>query len=61
MNRRQSPEHIARRARAVSQTRLGWCPPHMRAEYFRLMKSKHLPAAECKRVIMEHLAQASAA
>lgn len=47
----RSPEARAKAGRKTSETRLSWCPPEKRAEYLRLVKWKHIPAAEARRMI----------
>jgi hypothetical protein len=49
--RLHSPETCARRGRSRTDTVLGWCPEHLRAEYRKLIKIKQLSAAEARRVI----------
>ncbi|KQX18393.1 hypothetical protein ASD39_20350 [Sphingomonas sp. Root50] len=51
----QSPEARARAGRTRSETVLSWCPPEKRAEYMRLVKWKHIPAAEARRMIEAEL------
>jgi len=53
--RKTDPNVIARRGRTFSERRMAWCPPHLRDEYFRLMKNKHLPALEARKVIEAHI------
>lgn len=50
-----TPESIAKRARAVSERRLGWCPPEWRAAHKRLVRNQGIPAARAKRIILEQI------
>lgn len=49
--RNRSPEVRKAAGRKTSDTRLAWCPPHLRADYQVLIRSKLLTAAEARRVI----------
>lgn len=51
----QSPEVRARAGRANSNTKLAWCPPQKRADYLYLIKYKHVPAAEARKMIEAEL------
>lgn len=42
-----------RMAKSLSDTRLAWCPPHLRDKYRQLTKSKRLRAADARRMILE--------
>jgi hypothetical protein len=35
---------------------LGWLPDEWRADYDQWVKRRHVPAAEAKRIILEHIA-----
>jgi hypothetical protein len=50
--RPQSPEHIARRAAAISNARMAWCPQHLRDEHKRLVRVKKVPAAQAREIIL---------
>lgn len=50
-----TPEAIAKRARAISESRLGWCPPEWRAAHKRLVRVQGIPAARAKRMILEQI------
>lgn len=39
---------------------LSWCPPEHRAWYQHLVRSKHVRAAEAKRIVLEHVASEKA-
>lgn len=45
-----SPEARAIAAAACSETRMGWCPPHLRADYHRMVRQK-VPAEEARRIV----------
>lgn len=42
-----------KQAKAISERKLAWCPPELRAEYMHLLKSKRIKAAEAKPIILE--------
>ena len=42
-----------RAGRAIRENLLGWCPFELRGEYRSLIKSKKIPAAEARRIILE--------
>jgi len=50
------PEARSKAGRKTSETRLAWCPPEMRDEYRRLIRSKLIPAAEARRIIESEIA-----
>lgn len=50
------PEVRARAAKRASATRLAWCPPEYRDEYRRLIRSKRIPAAEARQIILSSVA-----
>lgn len=54
--RNRSPEVRKAAGRKSSETRMGWCPPELRAEYRRLIRSKLLAAAEARRIIEAEIA-----
>lgn len=47
-----TPESRVKSARACSNTKLAWCPPHLRDEYRALTRNK-MRAAEARRIILE--------
>ena len=49
----QTPESRAKAGRSISATRLAWCPAELRGEYKRLVRSKKIPAAEARVLILE--------
>lgn len=49
----QTPEVRARAGRSTTDTRLAWCPKHLRATYLDLLYSKRIKAAEARRMIEE--------
>lgn len=50
-NAAQSKDSRARAGRAITEHRLSWCPPELRAEYHQLYRSKRVPAAEARKMI----------
>lgn len=50
-----SPEARSKAGRTISERALAWCPPEKRAEYMRLLKWKHIPAAEARKMIEAEL------
>jgi hypothetical protein len=49
----RSPEVRAKARRSVIETRVGWCPPHLRADYRSLVYTHHFRAAEARKMIEE--------
>lgn len=47
-----NPEASAKAGRTYSARMLGWCPPHLRAEYRRLVIRGHFKAAEAREIIL---------
>lgn len=47
-----TPEAQAKRSASCTATKLAWCPPHLRADYRRLVRTKHIPAAEAREIIL---------
>ena len=45
-------EAIAHRGRKISDQRMAWCPRELRDEYRHLVRSKRLPAAEARVIIL---------
>jgi hypothetical protein len=56
----RSPEVRAKAGRATSETMLSWCPPERRDEYKWLVRWKHIPAVEARRIIEADLGIESA-
>lgn len=50
-----TPDAIRKRVASYQSRKMAWCPPRLRSEYFRLMKNQHLPAAEAKRIMLDHI------
>jgi len=48
-----TPEVYKKIGASLSATRMGWCPAPLRDEYRRLVKSKSIPAAEARKIILE--------
>ncbi|MAO03592.1 MAG: hypothetical protein CL804_03555 [Citromicrobium sp.] len=53
----RDPEVRARAGRTLSERRLAWCAPHLRAEYLELVCDRGVPAAEAKIIIARKEAQ----
>lgn len=51
-----SPEARQKAGRATHETRMAWCPPELRADYRRLIRSKLIPAAEARKIIEAEIA-----
>lgn len=49
----RKPEARKKAAIATRNTRLAWCPPHLREDYLRLIYSNREKAADAKRIILE--------
>lgn len=49
--KQRTPEHRAKMGKAVSDARLSWCPPELRAEYRSLIKSKRMLMSEARPII----------
>ena len=47
------PEVRAKAGKSIRETRLAWCPPHLRDDYIHLIRGKRFSAAEAKRMILE--------
>ena len=56
MARSHGPEARRKAGLARTETVLGWCPPHLRDEYRRLLHKKHIPAAEARKMIETQIA-----
>ncbi len=41
---------------AVREAKMGWCPPPFRAEYYRLTRTKCIPAGEAREMLMPMIA-----
>jgi hypothetical protein len=51
------PEVRARAAKSLSETRMAWCPPEYRAQYFELMRLRLCSAAEGRQFISDQIAK----
>jgi len=51
--RPRTKEELDLAAKRQSARKLSWCPPALRSEYRGLVKSKRIPAAEAKRIILD--------
>lgn len=49
----RNPISRAKAGRRSSATKLGWCPPHLRADYLYLVRGKRLLAADARALIEE--------
>lgn len=47
----------AENGRKRTETVLAWCPPEHRDHYFHLSVTKRMPAAEAKRLVLDHIAR----
>lgn len=47
-----TPEAVAKRSASCTATKLAWCPPHLREDYRRLIRTKHIRAAEAREIIL---------
>lgn len=45
-------EAQAKRSASCIATKLSWCPPHLREDYRRLIRTKHIRAAEAREIIL---------
>jgi len=50
-NAAKTPEIYARAGKRLSETRLAWCPPHLRDDYIMLTQQKRYLAAEARQMI----------
>lgn len=55
MARARTPEVNAKRAKALHETRMGWCPPEHRQMYRDLTLAKRILAHDARRMVLEHI------
>jgi hypothetical protein len=52
--------HSRRPSHPSIDPRTSWCPPELLSEYRRLVRAKHIPAAEARLIIQNHAAKLAA-
>ena len=54
-----TPSAVAKRAATYSRVRMGWCPKHLREEYFALLRKK-VSASEARKILEAQIARDAA-